>query len=200
MLQDAQDRLLVSLCEWPARSRGGERIDLSSFYREMLTRLERSVWSGSKCGVKVFAKLIERVEREAKSDESLWNPITAAMRTLLDAYPHYSPSWTLTGIGLEASRLTRDPDMAATILGRQEQGVAVSYKAYRTALEICLRSSNAQAAESIIEALNLFQNNYPDEVLLELHGLALLCHTKAGDADTAMRCLESMIAKNMNPG
>mmetsp|Transcript_22193 Transcript_22193/g.52194 ORF Transcript_22193/g.52194 Transcript_22193/m.52194 type:complete len:729 (-) Transcript_22193:1684-3870(-) len=198
--ENARDKVLLSLCGWPTHSRGGERIDLSSFYEDLMSRMELTTRDRKRrCGLHIWAKLVERMELSAKFDPSLWRSIVRVMKIVTVAYPDYSLNWKLTTIGLEAARLTADADMAADILRRQDKQVPIPQRAFKACLEICLEASNTSACDSIVETLQAVESDYPAGVRQDLYGLILMCYAKAGKGQKAMDCLQSMLKSGMDP-
>jgi hypothetical protein len=196
--QKGQDLFLLSLCGWQTRSSGGQRIDLSAFYQEIMSRMEQTACTRrNRCGVHVWMKLIDRLENAARFDSALWGSIIEATKIVLDTYPSWSLNGKMTVIGLEAARLTVDADTAAVILKRSQDP---GNSSFRTGLEICLQASNAAAADSIIDSLNDSRTgDCPIGVLRELYGLALLCHSRTGDAEKTMKYLDFMIDNDIEP-
>ena len=199
--QKAQDKVLLSLCGWPTHSSSGERIDLSSFYADVMSRMETTTreYKRRRCGIHVWAKLIERMEVAAKFDPSLWRSIVRAIKTVSVVYPDNFFNWKLTTIGLEAARLTDDASMAADILRRQDSQVPIPQRALKSGLGICVKASNASACDSIVHTLQTVESDYPAGVLQDLYGMILMCYAKAGEGRKAMDCLQSMLNKGMDP-
>jgi hypothetical protein len=110
------DKLLISMCRWPMRTRSGQLLDTSSLLLEILELLEQQAEDGHKPGFSVWATLIDRLSKAAKHDESLWSLVQRAFRMLLTEHPDRSPSMSMLKIGLKTCEATTDAELAAQLV------------------------------------------------------------------------------------
>jgi len=210
LTQTSEDAYLESLCQWPKRSRRGDVLDLSSFWTEIMCILEKRTLSVEKPDIRVWITFLEGLHNSAKNDDSLWNMVGGATRTILDSYPRSFVGTKLMAIGLDASSSIEDTELAAMILKRvanepsfrhtqpnRLSGVPV--RALKNALEVCLQASDAESSRSIRESLEQMGDSYPIGAKSELHSLVLLCHAKVNDAENAKRDLDMMIDGGLKP-
>lgn len=200
----------MSLCRWPKRSRRGDVLDLSSFWKEILCVLEERTLSTKKPEIRVWIPLLEGLYNSAKSDDSLWNLVGDAMKTVLGYYPTNFVGRKLMTVGLDASAHIEDPELASMILKRvaDESSIrsieaktlaTVPFRAVKNALEICLRASDGESARSIRESMERLADPYPDGAKSEIHSLVLLCHAKMNDLENVKHDLQVMIDSGMKP-
>jgi hypothetical protein len=158
---------------------------------------------------------LEGVYDSAKNDDSLWNMVAGATRTVLDSYPRSFVGRKLMTMGLDASSHAQDPELVSLILKRLtdvpstsnissdletiKRPEKVPLRALMNSLKICLKSSDAKSAESIRDSLDRIGDAYPHQAKSELYSLVLKCHAKVNDAESAKRDLDMMIANNMKP-
>jgi hypothetical protein len=220
--REAEDKLLLNICRWPRKTRRGDVVDISSLLLEVLTIVQNSVFLGQKPAMPVWIKLVEGLHISARIDPSLWKNVISALNVILESYPEAAAQReTLVNIGLEASVYGEDPNLAARILQsvssinpRSSSGSprardmrikdigstpVVPYKAVKSAMDVCLKKSDAKSAESIIDSIHKLGNHFPIGALAELYSLLLMCHTKVNDADKAWEDLRTMIEGDMEP-
>jgi hypothetical protein len=216
---EAEDKLLLSLCGWPNRTRRGDYVDLASFLRNILSIVE----SRTRMAFPLWSKLIEEIYKVAKVDQSQMPIVAEALSLLLKADPRRSPGRKLMWIGLEASDVLGDAVFAAELLRQVAQNrrlprstatpdgkgtynaefnpsTSIPHQAVKIGLEICLKQGDTESAEAISKVLDQLNDAYPLAAQKELLSMILLCHAKAGDADAAKIVLQKMIAKGMSPG
>lgn len=221
--KEDEEKLLLSLCRWPNRTRRSHYIDLASFLLNILSTVEQKVASGEKLGLPLWTTLLEGLYKVAKVDHSQMQNIAGALRILLDADPHRSPGRKLTWIGLEVAEALGDSKLAAAILRQAAEtrrlptsiGTSSSrnrhitnfnespdlpHQAMKIGLDICLKQGDAESAEAISEILEQLRDTIPTATQKELFSTILLCHTRVGDADKAKLYLQTLIAKGMSPG
>jgi len=176
--------------------------------------------STKKPEIRVWITFVEGLYHSAKNDDSLWNLVAGATRTILDSYPRNFVGRKLMTIGLDSSSYTEDPELASVILKRVADNPSirdapsnstvdnsqtiirpamVPFRALKNALKICLRTPDAKSARSIRSSLEQLGESYPVGAQSELYSLVLLCHAKANDAENAKRDLHMMIDKDMKP-
>jgi len=213
---------LTSLCRWPQRSRRGDLLDLSSFWTSILHILEQKTTSSRipDVDVGVWMTFLEALHNSAKNDGSLWKLVASATRTVFTSYTGRIVGRKLINIGLDASSYTEDPDLTSSILKRlaDQQGppnspseatadnnkriklpASVPYRSLKNSLEICLKTSDAKSAKSILESMDRIGDPYPLGAKAELYSLVLRCHAKVNDADNAKITLEMMKELSMKP-
>eukprot|EP00536_Pseudo-nitzschia_multiseries_P001959 jgi/Psemu1/235202/estExt_Genewise1.C_260079 len=205
-----EDLYLKSLCQWPKRSRRGDVLDLSAFWTKLLFILEQRTKSSEKPDIRVWITFLQGLHDSARNDDSLWNIVRGATRTILESYPRNFLGAKLMTIGLEASSSVEDTELASMILKRVaneprnpdtklNRPAIVPFRALKGSLEICLQTSDAESARSIRESLEQIDDPYPIGAKSELHSLVLLCHAKSNDAENAKRDLEMMINSGLKP-
>jgi hypothetical protein len=215
----------MTLCRWPRRSRRGDSIDVAPFLFRILATLERRLANRQKPALYVWSTLIDQLSRSADSDSSLWASVDKALRTVLEAYPTSSLDTNLLRNCLQTSESTGNAGLLANLIqrnvakqilvsppnadiasgptqsnNRDEIGPSpIPHQAFQKSLEICLRSGDVESANTILDSFNRISGVYPVGVQTQIHALALLCHARAGDAETAKDILFTMTTQKMQP-
>ena len=172
--------------------------------------LEKRTLSIEKPDIRVWITFLEGLYNLAKNDDSLWNIVGGATRTILDSYPLSFVGTKLMAIGLDASSSIEDTELASMILKRVTNEPSfrntqpnrlsgVPFRAFKNALEVCLQTSDAESSRSIRESLEQMGDSYPIGAKSELHSLVLLCHAKVNDAENVKRDLDMMIDSGLKP-
>jgi hypothetical protein len=113
-----RDRLLLSLSQWPEKSRKGELLDTSELHQELLRLFEQKVQSNLKPGPSAWLPLLERTCKAAKIDTAQWDLAHQAFQTFLHEYPEMNPSKAIMRVGLEISAAKHDAGIAAELVRR----------------------------------------------------------------------------------
>ena len=193
-------------------------IDLSSFWNNIRDILEERTQSGKIPHIWVWLTFLQGLYDSAKNDESLWQIAADGTRMVLDAYPRHSMGSKLMTIGLDASlriedaqlmslifnRLANEPSISTESLPEDDSKTSVRpakipFRALKNSLLICLKTSDAKNAQSILESMNQIGDPYPVGAKYELYSLVLKCHAKANDAENAKQFLQKMEENNMKP-
>ena len=165
----------------------------------------------------MWLTFLEGLYESAKNDDSLWKMAAGVTRSVLDTYPRSFVGRKLMTIGMEASSHIEDTKLISSILKRlaYEPGgssnftvenserimrtAKVPFRALKNSLNICLKISDAQSAQSIFESMNQIGDPYPIGAKYELCSLVLQCHAKVNDAEKAKGMLDMMIESKMKP-
>ena len=215
-----EDEYLTCLCRWPQRSRRGDVIDLSSFWNQIRDILEERTQSGKIPHIRVWLTFLQGLYDSAKNDDSLWQIAADGTRMVLDAYHRHFMGRKLMTIGLDASFRIEDAQLMALIFNRLANEPSIStespslpeddsetsvrpakipFRALKNSLLICLKTSDAKSAQSILDSMNQIGDPYPVGAKYELYSLVLKCHAKVNDAENTTQFLQKMVENNMKP-
>jgi hypothetical protein len=221
--RESENKLLLSMCYWPSRTRRGDFVDLAPFLLRILSIVEHKVTSlGERLGLPLWTKLIAGIFQVAKVDHSQMPNVVKAFRILLDKDPHRSLDETLMWIGLETSKILGDSRLAAAIVKQVvdnkripssiggndtmakdknvfQQSTILPHQAAKMALEICLKEADAQSAETISEILEQLYHTYSHSAQKELLSMILLCNAMIGDSAKAKHNLQTLHDRGMSP-
>ena len=121
-------------------------------------------------------------------------------------------------IGLHASSYIRDTKLISFILKRLANEPSISpypskltandagttmrpakvpFRTVKNALYLCLRTSDAGSAKSILDSVNQIGDTYPIGAKAELHSLVVKCLSKVNDAQNANCALRMMLENGM---
>ena len=182
--------------------------------------LEQKILSGKIPDIRVWLTFLEGLYDSAKNDDSLWQMAADATRTVLDVYPRSFVGRKLMTVGLDASSRIEDTELISLLLKRLANEPSIStnkssftvknsettmrpakvpFRALKNSLGICLKTSDAKSAQSILESMNQIGDPYPSGAQYELYSLVLKCHAKVNDAENAKGDLRMMMEKKMKP-
>ena len=199
------DRYISSLCQVRKRNRRGADIDVSSYWKNIFLILKTESMT-QRIDHRVWMTFVSELHYSAKDNPSLWSLITDATKIILDSCALLGEKHAT--IGLQASFLTEDSELASVIIQRvADESISrnncctpVSLKAMKNALKTCLVTSDAKSARSIRSSFNQMKDLFSISSPFEIARLVLLCHCKVGDAEHVQRDLRLMADQDMNPG
>ena len=170
--------------------------------------------------IRVWITFLEGLHSSAKNNVSVRNLVARVVRRVLDSYPQIFVGSKLMTIGLDASFWNQDPKLASLILERIAKEPLTSYnplnsigdysvtnmhqakvpfRLLKKSLEMCLRTSDTNSAQSILKSLDKIGDPYPLGVKSELYAIVLICHAKGKDAENAKKILQMMIENKLKP-
>jgi hypothetical protein len=221
---NGRDNFLLSLCQWPRRTRRGDAIDTVPVLMELVKIVEQGI-EGTKLkpAVPVWLALVDRLAGVAETDESIWPHVNHVIRKMHDAHPDHPVGQDLLRIGVLASNFTSDAELGSTLIQKavdkyvssirtddgeptiyideygQKAQSSVPHRFFRHSLETCLRWGDPASAKRILESFEQIEDAYPIGVQAEIQALGVLFHTRLGEPDVAKEIVSSMVGKGMKP-